>query len=428
MSPANLPKRIALVDCNNFYASCERVFKPAWNDRPVGVLSNNDGCIIARSDELKEAGIPMGAPYFQYKEQLKKLQAVVVSSNYTLYGDMSNRVMSVLDQFTPHLEIYSIDEAWLDLTGFKAETLDAYARDIVYKTAKYTGIPVSMGIAPTKVLAKLANRICKKKNIPGRVFNLGSAENTDGILSTIEVGDLWGIGKRWSKKLNTHGIYTALDLKEANDTEIRKRYNVLMQKIVHELRGISCIEAEEPEPKKEIMASRSFGKRVTDKQDLVESVSFHATRAAEKLRQQNSVCSVIRVMIRSGRHNPRDIYYANSKVIQFSYPTSDTRHFIKAATLAIDQMYKPNIQYAKAGVSLFEISPKTALQRVLFDEGEPQTNWSEALMKTIDDINSRYGKHTIRFASEGIEKPWAMKKNNVTQAYTTRWTELPVVR
>ena len=171
MSPANLPKRIALVDCNNFYASCERVFKPAWNDRPVGVLSNNDGCIIARSDELKEAGIPMGSPYFQYKDQLKKLQAIVVSSNYTLYGDMSNRVMSVLDQFTPHLEIYSIDESWLDLTGFKAETLDAYARDIVYKTAKYTGIPVSMGIAPTKVLAKLANRICKKKNIPGRVFN-----------------------------------------------------------------------------------------------------------------------------------------------------------------------------------------------------------------------------------------------------------------
>ena len=297
-------RRIALVDCNNFYASCERVFHPAWEYRPVGVLSNNDGCIIARSNELKDAGIPMGAPYFQYREMLHKMGAVVVSSNYALYGDMSARVMNTLGQFTPGLEVYSIDEAWLDLTGFDPAMLDAYGRKIVATTKQHTGIPVSMGIASTKVLAKIANRLCKKRKIPGQVFNLGSSESLDAVLAAVDVEDIWGIGRRWAEKLRGQGIRTALDLRDADPHQMRHQYNVVMQRLVMELRGVPCLGCDDIEPKKQIIASRSFGERVTDVESLLEAVSMHASRAGEKLRAQRSACSAIQVSIRTGRHNP----------------------------------------------------------------------------------------------------------------------------
>lgn len=419
------PRRIALVDCNNFYASCERVFRPAWRNRPLGVLSNNDGCIVARSNELKAANIPMGAPYFKFKNQLEAMKAIIVSSNYTLYGDMSARVMDTLAQFTPDLEVYSIDEAWLDLTGFDLATLDAYGREIVAITHKHTGIPVSMGIAPTKVLAKLANRICKKRNIPAQVFNMGSADNLDTLLKTIEVGDVWGIGRRWSEKLNSHGIYTALDLRNSDAQYMRDRYNVVMQRIILELRGVPCLEAEDIEPKKQIMASRSFGQRVTALEDLQQAVATHATRAAEKLRAQGSACGVIQVSIRSGRHNPNEQYYGRSAQYNFPVPTSDTAQLIRAATQGVASIYRESVRYAKAGVMLGDICPADIVQSTLFEQGDSDKRL--ALMQAIDRINSQNGRNTIKFASSGIKQSWLMKQDKKTKAYTTSWSDLPRV-
>ncbi|MDG1286573.1 MAG: Y-family DNA polymerase [Rickettsiales bacterium] len=401
------------------------MFRPDWEDKPIAVLSNNDGCIIARSNELKAAGIPMGAPYFKFKEQLEQIGAIVVSSNYTLYGDMSARVMNMLGRYTPDLEIYSIDEAWLDLTGFDTATLDAYGREIVNATYKSTGIPVSMGIAPTKVLAKLANRICKKSTLSGRVFNLGSADNIEEILAEFEVGDVWGIGRRLAERLNAHGIYSALDLRDADAKEMRKRYSVVMERLIFELRGIPCLEFEAPEPKQEIMASRSFSQRVTDKESLIESVSFHATRAAEKLRKQGSACGVMRVSIRSGRHNPNERYFAKDAVVRFPVPTADTRRMIAAARLCIEQIYRPNVRYAKAGVSIMDICYASEVQGNIFER--PDDSKSQSLMTALDKLNGEYGKRTLHFASEGIKKTWDMKRDRMTPAYTTRWADVPSV-
>lgn len=418
--------RIALVDCNNFYASCERVFNPAWEYRPIGVLSNNDGCLVARSNELKAAGIPMGAPYFKYREQLQAMNAKIVSSNYSLYGDMSSRVMTTLGRFTPELEVYSIDEAWVNLTGFDLATLDAYGREIVATTQRHTGIPVSMGIGPTKVLAKIANRICKQWAIPGQVFNIGSAESLDSILSTIEVEDIWGIGRRWSKKLKATGIHTAKDLRDTDAQIMRRQYNVVMQRLILELRGVSCLGDEQITSKKQIIASRSFGERVEDIEALLQAVSKHATRTGEKLRSQASVCGAIQVSIRTGRHNPHERYFSQSALVKFPVATADTRNLIDAARRGVQQIYKQGPRYAKAGVMLLDISPANAVQSCLFHEGDGEK--ATALMQVTDQLNQRYGRKTVFFASEGVRQTWAMKRDRMTQAYTTKWNELPVVR
>jgi len=300
--------RIALVDCNNFYASCERVFNPKLQHRPIGVLSNNDGCIIARSDELKAAGIKMGAPYFQYKEQLDKMNAVVVSSNYVLYGDMSARVMDVLSKFTNSLEIYSIDEAWIKLKSCTLDEMHEYGRHIVAKTKQYTG----------------------------------------EILATIDVADVWGIGRKLSVKLKQHRIFTALDLKRSDPVEMRKRYSVVMQRLIYELNGTPCLTIDAIKPKKEIISSRSFGERVIDKQSLLESVSLHATRAGEKLRNQNSACGCIMVSIRTSHHSKNEQFFGKSILVRLATPTSDTRRLIGAACAGIDLIYKDGKRYAKA--------------------------------------------------------------------------------
>jgi len=419
------PRRIALVDCNNFYVSCERVFHPVWNNRPVGVLSNNDGCIIARSNELKAAGIPMGAPYFKHKKQLEAMKAVIVSSNYALYGDMSARVMYTLGQLAPDIEIYSIDEAWLDMTGIRPETLDALGREIVMRTYQHTGIPVSMGIGPTKTLAKIANRICKQHAIPGRVFNIGNAKSLDAVLAGVAVGDIWGIGRRWAEKLNQHHIYTALDLRNADPDNMRKRYSVVMQRLIMELRGTTCLDKEDIAPKKQIIASRSFGQRITCKQALSEAVALHATRAGEKLREQHSVCGAIQVSIRSGKHNINEPYYSRSCIIRFPVPTADTRKLITAAINGVDKLHKPGVRYAKASVMLFDISPDIQTTASLFDQAESHV--SHHLMQTIEQINHQYSKHTVFFAAEGVYKSWAMQRNRMTRAFTTQWGDIPVV-
>ena len=426
LEKSRFPRRIALVDCNNFYASCERVFNPAWEGRPVGVLSNNDGCIIARSNELKEAGIPMGAPYFKFRDRLKDMNAVIVSSNYTLYGDMSGRVMNTLSQFTPDMEVYSIDEAWLNLTGFDTGRLDAYGREIVKTAHKNTGIPVSMGIGPTKVLAKIANRICKKQKIPAQVFNIGSAESLEGVLSSFEVGDIWGIGRQWSKKLNGQGIYTALDLRNANPQYMRDCYNVVMQRIVMELRGEPCLEFEDIEPKKQIIASRSFGERVKDKASLIEAVTMHAMRAGEKLRVQKSACGVMQVAIRTGKHSPQEQFFGRSAMIRFPVATADTGKLIGAARAGVERIFKQGPRYAKAGVVLLDIVPAANVQSGLFDCGDSEK--SKTLMKTVDKLNRINGRHTVFMGCHGPTNKWAMKRDLKTPAFTTRWSDLPAAK
>lgn len=427
MLPVNsdYPRRIALVDCNNFYVSCERVFHPAWCSQPVGVLSNNDGCIIARSNELKAAGIPMGAPYFKYKKQLEAMNAVVVSSNYALYGDMSARVMHTLGQYAPDIEIYSIDEAWLDLTGVRPEALDALGRKIVTKTHQNTGIPVSVGIGPTKTLAKIANRICKKTDIPGRMFNISSAESLDAVLAGIAVADIWGIGRRWAEKLNKQHIYTALDLRNTDPDQMRVRYSVVMQRLIMELCGIACLDKEDIAPKKQIIASRSFGQCETSKHALIEAAALHATRAAEKLRAQHSVCGALQVTIRSGEHDTREPYFSRTCTIRFPVATADTRKLIAAAGSGIEKIFKPGVRYAKAGVMLFDISPDNPIQGTLFDTDDNPA--SACLMPTIDKINHQFGNHTLFFAAEGVRKTWGMQRNRMTQAFTTKWSEIPLV-
>ena len=420
------PRRIGLVDCNNFYASCERVFNPSWNKRPVGVLSNNDGCIVARSNELKAAGIPMGAPYFQYKEQLDKMKAIIVSSNYTLYGDMSSRVMSILGEFTPELEIYSIDEAWLDFTGFDPGQLDAHARKVVATTTRNTGIPVSMGIASTKVLAKIANRICKKRVIPGGVFNLGGADALEEVLSSYPVGDIWGVGRQLTHRLKSHGIHTALHLQQSNPKEMRDRYSVVMERLVMELQGTPCLHFEDIQPRKQIIASRSFGQKVTEKSKLNEALAHHASRAGEKLRRQGSVCGAIQATIRTSKHDPARPYLSKSAGYRFSSPTSNTMALVRAASLCLEQIYQSGHRYAKAEVMLSDIHFSTMTQQSLF--GGHDDEKTEALMKSMDELNRTLGRGTIRLGTEGPARDWEMKRERMTPAFTTRWKELPRVR
>lgn len=426
MLPANssLPRQIALVDCNNFYVSCERVFHPAWNNRPVGVLSSNDGCIVARSNELKAAGIPMGAPYFKHKKQLAALNAVMVSSNYMLYGDMSARVMSLLSQFTPDIDVYSIDEAWLDLTGFNPDTLVQYGRDIVTFIQRCTGIPVSVGLGSTKTRAKLACHICKKRQITGRVFNIDRARSLETILAHTTVEDIWGIGRRWAQQLNAQKIHTAFDLYRMDPETMRKRHGVVMQRIILELQGISCLESDDITAKKQIIASRSFGQRVTQKNDLIEAMTQHTTRAAEKLRTQQSVCGALQVSIRTSKHHS-DGCYNRASTFHFPVATADTRKLITAACTGVEKIFKAGPHYAKAGVMLFNIEPDAQRQGELFDVADSQA--AQQLMHTLDQINQRYGKHTLFFASEGTQKSWATNSRHMTQAFTTRWDQLPVV-
>lgn len=425
-SSARHPSRIGLVDCNNFYASCERVFNPKWIDRPVGVLSNNDGCIIARSNELKEAGIPMGAPYFKYREQLEAMNAAICSSNYRLYGSLSHKVMSCLNEFTPDMEIYSIDEAWLNLTGFDTATLDDYGRHIVATTTKNTGIPVSLGIAPTKVLAKVANRICKKRKIPGNMFNMGGADHIKDILMQYPVDDLWGIGRRLAVHLKNQSIHTAWDLRESDHKAMRNQYNVVMERIILELRGIPCFGSEELESKKQILASRSFGQKVSDLISLKQAISTHVSRAAEKLRAQDSIAGGMQVFIRSSRHNPNVAQVAKAAMVSFEVPTANSCLMIKMALQALESIYQPNIPYAKAGVMLYDLTYKDNVQASLFDT--PDSEKTQSLMNAIDTLNKRFGRHTAFMASSGINPTWQMKRNLMTPDYTTCWNSLIVAR
>ena len=407
----------ALVDCNNFYGSCESAFAPHLKNKPLVVLSNNDGCIISRSKEAKALGIPMGAPFYEWKAFCKNHAVTIFSSNYELYGDMSQRVMSVLKEYCSQLEIYSIDEAFLLLDD--SPTLLTELMQLRNAIFMQTGIPTSIGVGATKTLAKLANQIAKDRQ--ENVFYLDTKIQT-ALLQTIPVEKIWGIGQRLAAHLQKLNLRTVYQLLCADSKLLRLQFNVTLEKTVQELQGIPCLQLEIPKDKKQIMASRSFGKLVTSIEDLEEAVSTYSTRAAIKLRKQQCVASAIYVYVQTNTFRKNHPQYGNGITFTFPIATADTRHFIRAAKLCLRRIYKKGYQYHKAGIALLDIGPQQERQYDLFTEVIDQK--SERVMATLDAINATMGKNTLHFAANGIKKPWAIQSNYRSPRYTTRWAEL----
>lgn len=419
-------RSIGLIDCNNFYVSCERVFNPKLRGQPVVVLSNNDGCAVARSNEAKALGVPMGAPWFKLKDLAKQHGIIAYSSNYALYADMSNRVMSILRQFSPVQEVYSIDESFLDLTGFERRDLVAYGHTIRNTILQGTGLPVCVGIAATKTLAKLANHCAKKRTGFDGVcnFNALTEAQLNGILDSIEVGEIWGVGRKLAPKLNALGFNSVLDLKQANPEILRQNFSVVMEKTIRELNGTVCIDMEEmAPPKKQIVSSRSFGSPVTDLNGLSESISLYTSRAAEKLRRQDSYAGSIYVFIRTSPFREKDPQYSNGMTVSLPSPTNNTAKLVSVAVWALKRIYQPGYNYAKAGIMLSELVPAAGIQADMFSSMVPDRK-SEKLMSAMDAINRKMGKGSMKMASEGFNKPWAMKQERKSKAFTTNWDEL----
>lgn len=422
-----MPKRtIALIDVNNFYVSCERVFNPKLMNKPVVVLSNNDGCAVARSNEVKVLGVAMGAPWFKLKDLAKQHNILALSSNYPLYADMSNRVMSILRDFSPDQEIYSIDESFLDLSAFKQRNLVAYGQQMRNRILQWTGLPVSVGIASTKTLAKLANHCAKKQPIFNGVCNFNTMQQAalNALLSEIDVSEVWGVGRKLSERLKHMGIDTVLKLKQADDEHLRQQFSVVMQKTIQELNGHVRIELEDIAPlKQQIISSRSFGYPVTDYASLAESVTLYMSRAAIKLRKQNSYAGSVYVYIRTSPFIDKQPFYSNGFTASLPSPTNDTMQLVNIALWILKRLYKPNYQYAKTGVMLGELVPIQGVQNDLFSQAQVNPKTSK-LMLTLDDINKKMGRDCLKLASEGFKRPWRMKQENKSPSYTTKWNEL----
>lgn len=423
-------RSIALIDVNNFYVSCERVFNPSLEGKPMVVLSNNDGCAIARSNEAKALGVKMGEPWFKLKDLARRHGIIAYSSNYALYADMSNRVMEILRGFSPQQEVYSIDECFLDLTGFERRDLADYGLEIRSRIKQWVGLPVCVGIGASKTLAKLANHIAKKNPEFNGVCdsNAMAEQEWNAWLARIEVGEVWGIGRKLAPQLNAMGIQSVLDLKRADTATIRSRFSVVLEKTIRELNGTVCIDLEEaPPPKQQILSSRSFGMPVTDLQSLAESVTLYMSRAAEKLRRQQSCAGSVHVFIRTSPFKPDEPYYANSLTIPLPSPTDDTVKLVRAVLWGLKRIYKPGYRYQKAGVMLSELVPLGQCQGDLFNQTST-TSRSARLMAAMDSINRSMGRQTVKLAAEGFRQPWKMKQGNRSPGYTTRWGELPIIK
>jgi DNA polymerase V len=417
----------AMVDGNNFYASCEGVFQPSLKGKPVVVLSNNDGCIIARSNEAKTLGIRMGAPFHTVRDLIQRGKVKVFSANFILYGDLSARMMHLLGQFTPHLEIYSIDEAFLDLTGFQHLGLRRYGQDIKRSIQQWTGIPISVGVASTKTLAKLANHIAKKSAKANGVLDLTRPQYIERALSLVTVGDVWGIGRRYGDRLKGYGIHTALDLSRAKDDWLMKTFPVSMMRTVLELRGINCIKLESQVPhRKSIVVSRSFGALEPSLSELMQSVAAYTARAAERLREAQLATSMLSVFIRTNSFREYLPQYSNSALIELAVPTQSTSELIQAAQKALTRIYREGYEYHKAGVMLLNLVPASQIQQSLFDTVDRQK--SERLMTAIDQINTDFGSGTLQFAAEGLRPRWRMKQERRSPRYTPSWEELAIVK
>lgn len=418
----------ALVDCNNFYASCEKLFRPDLKDTPVVVLSNNDGCVVARSREAKLLGIKMGVPVFQIKAEMQRHGILAFSSNYALYADLSSRVMRTLEEMAPRVEVYSIDEAFLDLTGIEsAISLVEFGQQVRERIGHWIGITVCVGIAPTKTLAKLANHAAKKYPATQGVVDLTNPDRQRRLLALVPVDDVWGVGRRLSKRLNALGITTALDLANASPRAIRDQFSVVLERTVRELNGESCIELEEiPPTKKQIVCSRSFGAKVTQFELLREAVCEYATRATEKLRKEQQQAKVMTVFIRTSPFKDNEPQYSNSASGELLIPSCDTRDFIELANHLLKRIWKDGFRYAKAGVMLSNFYDPGMFQPGLFDDVSTRSN-SQQLMSVLDTINQS-GAGKVFFAGQGTKKDWSMKREHLSPAYTTRWDQLPRVK
>lgn len=418
----------ALVDVNSFYASCERVFRPDLEGKPIVVVSNNDGCIISLSREAKQFGIKMGEPYFKFKEKRYPSRVYVFSSNYALYADLSSRVMQTLTDLAPAIEIYSIDEAFVNVSGVShCLSLETFGHQMRTQVFKNTGLTVGVGIAPTKTLAKLANYAAKRWASTGGVVDLSGSERQRKLLEKVPVEEVWGVGRRITKKLNAMGITTALELAEASSWVIRKHFNVVMECTARELRGEPCLDLEEFTPtRQQIICSRSFGHRITQYEEMHQAICAYAERAAEKLRGEHQYCRFISVFVRTSLHADNEIYYGNQASVTLMTPTNDSRDIIRAATEALGRIWLDGYRYMKAGVMLADFFSSGVAQLNLFDDNRLRAN-SAALMEMIDSVNHS-GKGKIWFAGQGIEKSWAMKREMLSPAYTTRYADLPVAK
>ena len=412
----------ALIDCNNFYASCERVFRPDLNGKPIVVLSNNDGCVIARSNEAKELGVPMGAPAFEYESLFKKQNVHVFSANFALYGDMSNRVMSILSDYSPEMEIYSIDECFLKLTGFEHYNLLDYGQQMRQKVVKWTGVPVSVGFAPTKSLAKLANRIAKKyPDHTQGVYCIDTDEKQEKALKWLKVGDVWGIGRQHAKRLQEIGCKTAYDFTCLSENWVKKNMSVVGWRLQRDLQGIPTFDLEAVQPKQSIATTRTFEEDYTEYAQLAERVSTFASMCAEKLRRQKSCCGSLMVFVLTNRHRTDRPQYSRNLAVKMPFYTSSTLEIVDFALKALKQIYQPGYNYKKAGVVVQDFVPENEVQPKLFDSRDAR---QIPLMKAIDKINAQFGQQKIRLASQDPKRVWKMKQEKLSPHYTTDLKEI----
>jgi DNA polymerase V len=413
----------ALVDCNNFYASCERLFRPQLKHRPVVVLSNNDGCVIARSQEAKAVGIGMGAPLFKIRDVVEQHGVEVCSSNYALYGDISERVMSLLASNAPAHEVYSIDECFLDLDNLGVLDLTKWCAELRRQTHQWTGIPVSIGVGPTKTLAKLANRLAKKSNKAGGVIDLAHHPQwVEPALRKTPIGDVWGVGRRWSQMLEERGIATAYDFAKAQDGWIRQRMGVVGLRTAHELRGYVCHALDDqPQPRQTTCCSRSFGTTVTQLSQVHDAVMQFAARAAEKVRAADQVAGARQIFIRTDPFNPNTAQKSLSGSTSFTQPTADARTITGAATRILDRIWRDGFAWKKAGVLLLDLSTSGTVPQSLFEAG-PSLN--DGLMVAMDEINAKFGRGSIKLGLAGQQQEWRMKQGNLSPSFTTRWADI----
>jgi DNA polymerase V len=419
---------IALCDVNNFYVSCERVFHPGLRHRPVIVLSNNDGCAVARSNEVKNLGIKMGAPLHQIQDLVRRHKIAVFSSNYVLYGDMSNRVDDIIGLYSDQVENYSIDESFIRFHGFEHLNLTRHCQQLVQQIDQWLGLPVCVGLAPSKTLAKIANHYAKKLKVDGSVLNLSHEYHIKQALEHLPVGEIWGVGRRISAQLNQMGIETALQLRDADRKTLRKRFSVNMERTIMELRGVSCIEFDaDPEKKKEIVCTRSFGNKSEDYQLLKEAVAYHVSRGCVTLREQGSVAACLTVGIKTNPFSKNDRQYSNSITLQLPQPSDYTGHFLAAAAHGLRKIFRQGFQYKKVGIMLSGLSDKGSVQQDLFNP-QPVSRKNDQLMQVMDRINDRYGKGKLRSGTEGFSKQWVMRSEKKSAAFTTRWEELITIK
>lgn len=412
----------ALIDCNNFYASCERVFRPELNGKPVVVLSNNDGCVIARSNEAKALGIPMGAPAFEHEEVFKKNNISVFSANFALYGDMSHRVMTILADYSPDMEIYSIDEAFLKLNGFENFNLNDYGLQMRNKIFKWTGLPVSIGIAPTKALAKVANRIAKK--FPEKtksVYIIDSDEKRIKALKWLPVEDVWGIGRQHAKRLRAKNINNAFDFTQMSDHWVKKQMSIVGLRLKHDLQGIPTLDFEKIQPKKNIATTRTFESNYTELSQLEERVSTFAVSCAEKLRKQHSCCNTIMVFTHTNGHRKDLPQYSRNIVVKLPYPTNSNIELSKFAVGAIRKIFKKGFHYKKAGVIVMDFTPESITQLKIFENSDAR---HVPLMKAIDNINASFGQQKVKLASQDLKRVWKMNQQKLSPRYTTKLSEI----